>query len=199
MNRLFTAHRRARERGRAFTLLELIVVIVILGILALLAIPTFQHVITKSKKVVLTQNAEAVLRNAEADAALGIQAAGPVDLSLLPAAQGAWEHSSTPGSPTAFQPPSDGIAIWAQDGSASSPGTIEAYDSSWDMCVALQVPPTLQDGSAPPATARRPQLFSWVRPKPRLLLRRQRPAANGSPRTAKSRRREAARPPAPSG
>jgi prepilin-type N-terminal cleavage/methylation domain-containing protein len=54
---------------KAFTLLELIVVIVILGVLALIAIPTFQSVITKSKESAAKRSAESIGRNAVALAA----------------------------------------------------------------------------------------------------------------------------------
>lgn len=54
------------RRGKAFTLLELIVVIVILGILAALAIPTFMRVIEKSKDAAAGVSLSSIARNAQA-------------------------------------------------------------------------------------------------------------------------------------
>ena len=55
----------APSTRRGFTLLELIVVIVILGILALLAIPTFNAVIGKSKQQTITSMANAIGRETD--------------------------------------------------------------------------------------------------------------------------------------
>jgi type IV pilus assembly protein PilA len=55
----------ARTR-KAFTLLELIVVIVILGILALIAIPTYNAVMERSRQSSAKRTAEAVGRSAVA-------------------------------------------------------------------------------------------------------------------------------------
>jgi prepilin-type N-terminal cleavage/methylation domain-containing protein len=59
-----------RSSNRAFTLLELIVVIVILALLAALAIPTFSRVTKTSKLETAEVTASAVVRNAQALAAL---------------------------------------------------------------------------------------------------------------------------------
>jgi prepilin-type N-terminal cleavage/methylation domain-containing protein len=60
----------ARRETRAFTLLELIVVIVVLGVLAALAIPTFTRVIENSKTKRTETSLTAVMRDAQALAAL---------------------------------------------------------------------------------------------------------------------------------
>lgn len=128
------------RRSRAFTLIELIVVLVILAILAAIAIPSFLGVITKSKYQVLLANAQAVYREAQADGMLGITASAPTSASLVAAASDAVDRASVPGHAGQVQPSSNGAVIWAQNGTDTSPGYIESYDSAWNMCVQLTVP-----------------------------------------------------------
>ena len=81
---------------KAFTLLELIVVIVVLGILAMLAVPTFNTVKEKSADSVANQNASAIQRDFNAQAALAQS-----DPSIVPSATGAWVVNGTSYSYTA--------------------------------------------------------------------------------------------------
>lgn len=55
-----------RDRGRAFTLIELMIVVAIIGVLAAVAIPAFLRYIKRSKTSEATQNVGTIFRGAVA-------------------------------------------------------------------------------------------------------------------------------------
>jgi type IV pilus assembly protein PilA len=132
------------RRPRMHTLLELIVVIVILGILAALTVPTFVGVITKSREAVLKQNATDVYRQSQALVSHGTawpSSGAPVSEQLTTAATMALVSTMAPASAGHIQLAGDGaVVVWAANGTLSTPGLIESYSTTQNLCYALSVP-----------------------------------------------------------